>query len=75
MKLKEYLENLNELIKENPDALNYTVVAASDDEGNSFIEVVFAPSLGNFKNGEFNDGDDGSEETEEEFILNAVCIN
>ena len=65
MKLKEYAKKIAKLAELHPNA---KVVCASDDEGNSFQEITFAPSAGNFTNGEF-DSDAGSAK------VNAVCVN
>ena len=76
MKLKEFLENLNEFIKENPESLGYDVVTSKDDEGNGYNEVYYAPSIGFFEDREFKstdwDEDDNEIKLEE---YNAVCIN
>jgi len=66
MILKEYLENLNHLAKENPKSLKMKVVFSIDDEGNAFKNVLFSPSMG-CHNG--NDFDNSSTKK------NAVCIN
>lgn len=76
MKLKEYIENLNKLAQENPKALYYDVVTAKDDEGNSYNQVRYAPSIGFFCERDFKqtdwDEDDNEIELEE---VNAVCVN
>ena len=64
MKLKEYIKKLEKIAKKNPNAL---VITSSDDEGNDFHEVVFDPTLGNFKDREF-DPESGEKP-------NAVCLN
>ncbi len=76
MKLKEFLENLNELVKENPQALEYLVVSASDDEGNSYSEVVYDPNVGYFdsKEDDFTN-EEAFEDWEIEEEVNAICIN
>jgi hypothetical protein len=72
MKLKEYIDNLNDQVKDNPEILNYDVIYSSDDEGNDFDLVVYTPTIG-----KFNKDDDGwyqkfdSESSEP----NAICIN
>lgn len=66
MKLKEYMKNLNALVKARPDAKDMEVVTSSDDEGNSFHPVVYAPTIGYYEGREFDDR--GSDE-------NAVCVN
>ena len=73
MKLKEFLENFTELIKKNPEALDYEVVSSADDEGNSFGKVHFSPTIGIFNDCEFKD----AEHVDDEYLskVNAVCIN
>jgi len=66
MKLKEYIKNLQNLVDENPEAANYKVVYGIDSEGNGFDTVHHTPSLGNFKDGEFD---------QESKNKNVVCIN
>jgi len=66
MKLKEYITNLNALVKENPEVLEMEAISSSDDEGNSFGPVVYGPTKGLFEDGSFDDS--GAEP-------NAVCIN
>lgn len=63
MKLSEYVQKLQELARDYPDAL---VIHASDDEGNSFHPVSYVPTTGKFEDGDF---DDSAED------VNAVCIN
>jgi len=84
MKLKEYIENLNKFAKDNPEALDLTVISSKDDEGNGFNEVYVGLAVGCF------DEEDGGyftskKELEEEYgedpeewginEINAVCIN
>ena len=64
MKLKEYMKVLNRVIAEDSTLLDLEVVAASDDEGNSFIPVVFTPSAIRVHEREIIDGDP-----------NCVCLN
>lgn len=45
MKIKEYIESLQEIMEVHP---NLEVIFASDDEGNSFEKVVYKPSVGHF---------------------------
>ena len=79
MKLKQYLENLNDLVKEDPTALNMEVVAAIDDEGNGYNAIHYSPSLGvyNDEDREFSSDKEDWEECneDEEFKPNAICIN
>ena len=46
MKLKEFIENLNEFVKENPETLDMEVVTSIDDEGNGYSFVHYTPSKG-----------------------------
>lgn len=67
MKLKEYLDHLNNLVKENPKILDFDVVYSSDDEGNYYGMVHYAPSVGEYDFEEpFNSESDSP---------NAICIN
>jgi len=90
MKLKEYLEHLNLLVKENPEALEHTVVYGVDPEGNSFGEVSWGPSVGHYGDRDFTDAETVAvnwedehgnedaftlEEYKEEHPINSVCIN
>jgi len=71
MKVSEMIENLNKILKEDGDL---DVVYSVDDEGNSFHEVGFEPTVGHFEDDEFNSVD--SEQFEEyDLKKNAVCIN
>ncbi len=55
MKLKEYMKELKELVKKHPELANAELVTSSDDEGNDFIPVIYGPSAGIYKDGEWND--------------------
>jgi len=71
MKLRKYIEFLNGLIKEDPDALDYEVVTSSDDEGNNFNKVYYKPSIGQFDEAtwQFDNDKDAAKKP------NAVCLN
>ena len=72
MKLKEYLKELNKLIAFHPEAMNYEVIYAHDDEGNEFQKVNCIPALLPINNIE----DDRYLEIQDEGeVLNAICIN
>ena len=45
MRLKEYINYLNEIVKKDKKALNLEVVYSCDDEGNRFDSVHYAPSI------------------------------
>lgn len=71
MKFKEYVENLNKLLLDNPHIEDYTTVYSSDDEGNSFRKVFYKPTIGFFsEDREFDESADFEDEEP-----NAVCIN
>lgn len=70
MKLKEYIENLNNLVEDNPELLEAIVLYSEDEEGNSFEEVYWHPTVGVWEDGEFRDADE-----EPDSLANAVCIN
>jgi len=69
MKLKKYLEFLNNMVKDNPKALDYDVVYSSDDEGNAFSGVFYRPSVG------YYDKDTLSFDGKSCRGNNSVCIN
>jgi hypothetical protein len=75
MKLKEFIENLNEFVKENPEALELDVYTSKDDEGNGHNSVVCEPVLGNFEDGVFSSVEQIEDAGWEDVELNAVCIN
>lgn len=45
MKLKDFLEAIQETIKDIPDSDSLEVVYSSDDEGNEYLKVNFTPTL------------------------------
>lgn len=80
MKLKEYMDRLNKLIAENPEALELEVITARDSEGNGYNAVWSSPTMGLFEDGEFWDNSAGTIQEyedywEEEYHLNAICLN
>jgi hypothetical protein len=84
MKLKEYLENLNNFVKENPDALDLEVIYSSDDEGNDFQAVHYTPQMGIFEDllsdkagyrGEFISSEQLEDWDRSKDEINAICIN
>jgi hypothetical protein len=66
MKLKDYLDTLNEMVKTNPALLELEVVYSSDDEGNRYGVVLYSPTPGKFDQEEF---DSTSKKP------NAICVN
>lgn len=75
MKLKQYVENLNELVRTNPEYLELEVISAKDEEGNGFDKVEFEPSLGNYNDEEFTQVENFEDLDEDDRIINSVCIN
>lgn len=70
MKLKEYAKYIHAINKKYPEL---DVIYSTDDEGNNFSEVLFAPSVGNLdKNSEMFTP---SKETNFNKELNVICIN
>lgn len=72
MKLKEYREFLNEMVKNHPEADELIVVYSKDDEGNGYQQVHYTPTVGVYspQEGEFEANECGSEEEP-----NSICIN
>ncbi len=75
MKLKEYIEALNEFVIKNPDALEFDVITSNDDEGNGYHHVYYTPTKGIFDKGDFI-----PEKSIEDFErnvseMNIVCLN
>ena len=50
MKFKDYVENLQEFLKELPETAEMEVVVSIDDEGNGYNAVQFLPSIAQFQN-------------------------
>lgn len=71
MTLQTFATLINGLAKKHPQA---KVVFASDEEGNSFHENNFTPSMGNFDGSDFIN-DDGTTEFKKNYGVNACCIN
>lgn len=66
MKLKEFMNNLQEMIKENPEILEFDVIYSSDDDGNGYGKLYTTPMVGLYEDGEFTTDDEEQ---------NAICIN
>jgi len=66
MTLKQYIDSINEFVKQNPEALDLDVIHASDDEGNRFHLIQYPISKGFFNGWDYNQGSEKP---------NAVCIN
>lgn len=44
MTVKDYLEKLQELVLKSPECLDWEIIYSSDDEGNEYQKVNYAPS-------------------------------
>ena len=75
MKLKEFIENLNEFVKENPDALEFEVITSKDDEGNGFNRVFYTPTKGFYNEEDFTSHNQFDDFNLDDESLNSVCIN
>lgn len=76
MNLKQYIEQLQGIVKENPEHENLSVIFAKDDEGNGFGFIGYAPSLGNINDDmDFTQVENFSDIDEDDRIINSICIN
>lgn len=48
MKFKDYVENLQEFLKEHPETAEMEAVTSIDEEGNDYNAVQFGPSIAQF---------------------------
>lgn len=71
MTLREFIQNLQDFVKENPDTLDMTVITSIDSEGNGYSEIYYDPTMGWYEDGNFS----SCEEDIEEYGANAVCVN
>ncbi len=69
MKLKEFSDNLTQLMKDRPETRDFLVVSSKDDEGNGFNLVSYEPSVGEYNK------EEKDFYQEHEPRSNAVCIN
>jgi hypothetical protein len=75
MKLNKFLENLNELVKTNPEFLELEVITSKDDEGNGYDKVYYSPSIGNFDDYEFKQEVEFDDYELTKKDINAICVN
>jgi len=74
MKLKEYLEELNQIVSDYPEVLEFEVIYSHDDEGNEFQKVNNSPTFTKVSN--LEDHRDLELEDEEDLKnCNAVIVN
>jgi len=70
MKLRQWLNNLNDQVHLDPTMLDMDVVYGSDDEGNDFNWVSYTATKGHYSDREFKALFDNEPEEN-----NAVCLN
>jgi len=75
MTLRDYIEGLQEFVQKNEAALDWKVVTADDDEGNSYSETYFQPSAGKYEVREFVSEEEYEDYEIDEDETNAVCVN
>jgi hypothetical protein len=75
MKLKEFIENLQKFVEQNPKALKMEVVTSKDDEGNGYNIVYYGPSIGNYDSGVFTSHSEFEDWNLDDDDLNSVCLN
>jgi hypothetical protein len=79
MKLEEYTNALNKMIKDNPEAKNYELIYSSDSEGNSFHPVEWLPTTGFYsEDGDFipeDHFDEWQEDYDASLEINSICLN
>jgi dihydroorotase-like cyclic amidohydrolase len=74
MKVRNYVNTLIEMLKNNPEIEDYEVIYSQDDEGNSYQKVNFTPTV-------VLTSDLGNSYVEIQSIINnpkegnAICIN
>jgi hypothetical protein len=73
MTFKEYITSLQEYLNTHPEAASYTVLTASDDEGNSFSEDIFDVSRGLWEDGEWQCEENLPCDITHEY--NSICVN
>jgi len=74
MKLNEFLYNLNKMVVQNPEILNYDVIYNKDDGKNVFNKINFNPILCHLDVYEFYP-DYEINEKEYKMKINSICIN
>lgn len=76
MKLKEFIDNLNKLVVDRPETLEFDVVSAVDDEGNAYNLIYFTPTIGYYEQEDAMFESGGAMLEDDEYrVPNAVCVN
>lgn len=76
MKFGEYLENLQDLLRDRPELIDAEVISSIDDEGNGYNNINWGPTPGNYNNDsdEFISEDDIRDDYSD-LPLNVILIN
>lgn len=78
MTLEKYIEHLNKIASENPEALKMDLIYATDSEGNGFEPIFYKPSLGLYdpsKKKFIGKSSNPEEHGFEEDSYEVICIN
>jgi hypothetical protein len=77
MTLGDYILSLQELVLLRPEANDFEVIFASDDEGNAYQAVTCTPTIGHCSDEYFKEftAEVDFEEADEWINPNCVCIN
>jgi hypothetical protein len=79
MTIEKYIDALNNIIKNNPEAKNYKLICSSDPEGNSFNPVNWGPTVGFYsEGGDFTPEEyfeEWQDDYEEPIKANSICVN
>ena len=75
MTLQEFINNLYEFVKENPEALDMQVITSIDDEGNGYNLIHYTPTKGIYEDREFIQSTQYEDYERDGNETNAVCIN
>lgn len=65
--LQMHLDEINDLVKNNPEALGLMIVTSKDAEGNGYNPVHYSPAMGFFESNEFD--------SESDEKSNSICLN
>ena len=71
MTLRDYIKHLQMVAKRDEKLLDLPVIYSSDDEGNSFDDVKFAPTMMVKSNSRYSEYED----TTDIDVADAICIN
>ena len=76
MKLKEFTENLNKILNENPEYADLEVITATDDEGNGYNGVYYSPIVGDWtEDDEFIARRNKEDFDAHGYEIKVICVN